>query len=77
MGKSRFVREKTANRSQYLDNTEFKETIIKEPQYIGGNILKMNEEIKNLRKEVKDIKKNQKEILEWKKDYNQCKNITG
>ena len=46
-------------------------------QYIGGNILKMNEEIKNLRKEVKDIKKNQKEILEWKKDYNQCKNITG
>lgn len=27
----RFVREKTANRSQYLDDTEFKATIIKNP----------------------------------------------
>lgn len=60
MGKSQFVWEKTANRSQYLDDTEFKATIIKVPQHIRGNILKMNEEIKSLRKEIKDIKKNGK-----------------
>ena len=48
------------NQDIILIVTDFKATIIKVPQHIRGNILKMNEEIKSLRKEIKDIKKNGK-----------------
>lgn len=50
--KCQFVLEKTINRSQYSDNTEFKTAIIKILQRVRANILKMNAKIKSLREEI-------------------------
>lgn len=76
MGKSQFVWEKTVNRSQYLDDTEFKATIIKTLQHVRTNILKMNEGLKVSEKK-KTYKEEPKGNFRMEKYYNQYRSLTG